>query len=229
MDNMNRHPIHLIILSMLLFSCTLAQAETRYITDQFKVMMRSGEGVQHKIIKALPSGTALSLLGSNRETGYSQVRTKNGATGYILTRQLMKKPSARDRLAAAEAKLKIAQEEPEQLGKELAATQSNLKELTSNFTQLQQTKNKIAAELETIRRTAANAIQMAAERVELRKNVASLTRQIEDLKQENRDLSNQSTRDWFLIGAAVIIAGILIGLILPRLHVQRRKDSWGSL
>ena len=70
---------------------------------------------------------------------------------------------------------------------------------------------------------------MAEERIELRKRVANLTHQIEDLKQENRDLSNQSTRDWFLIGAAVIIAGILIGLILPRLHVQRRKDSWGSL
>lgn len=226
---MNRYPTFLITLIVLLFSCTQAQAEARYVTDQFKVMMRSGEGVQHKIIKALPSGTAISLLGGNRETGYSQVRTGNGAIGYILTRQLMKKPSARDRLAAAEAKLKTAQEEPEQLSQKLATAQSNLKELTSNYAQLQQTKNKIAAELETIRRTAAGAIQMAEERVELRKNVANLTHQIADLKQENRDLSNQSTRDWFLIGAAVIIAGILIGLILPRLHVQRRKDSWGSL
>ncbi len=228
MDSMNRH-LTIITTLVILVCCTQAQAETRYVTDQFKVMMRSGEGVSHKILKALPSGTALSLLESNRETGYSKVRTENGIEGYILTRQLMKTPSARDRLAAAEAKLKVAQKEPERLGSELVATQSELKELSSNFSQLQQTKNRIAAELESIRRTAADAIQMAEERIELRKRVANLTHQIEDLKQENRDLSNQSTRDWFLVGAAVIIAGILIGLILPRLHVQRRKDSWGSL
>jgi len=226
---MNRYPRLFATLIILICSCAQAQAETRYITDRFKVMMRSGEGVQHKILKALPSGTPLSLLESNRETGYSKVRTKNGTIGYILTRQLMKNPSARDHLAATEAKLKIALEEPEQLGNKLITAQENLKGLTHDFSQLQQTKNRIATELETIRRTAADAIRMAEERIELRKNVADLTHQIEDLKQENRDLSNQSTRDWFLIGAAVIIAGILIGLILPRLHIQRRKDSWGSL
>ncbi len=229
MDSMNRYPTLITVLLLLVCCCAQAQAETRYVTDQFKVMLRSGEGVSHKILKALPSGTALSLLESSRETGYSKVRTENGTVGYILTRQLMKTPSARDRLAAAETKLKVAQTEPERLSSELTATQSELKELSSNFAQLQQTKNRIAAELESIRRTAADAIQVAEERVALRKSVASLTHQIEDLKQENRDLSNQSTRDWFLIGAAVIIAGILIGLILPRLHVQRRKDSWGSL
>jgi len=214
------------VLSILICGSSLAQAETRYVTDQFKIMMRSGEAVQHKIIKTLPSGTPLSLIESHAKTGYSKVSTKDGVIGYVLTRQLMNHPSARNRLAAAEAKLKIAQEEPEQLKNQLATTHSKLKKLSADFTQLQKIKNKTAKELATIRNTAADAIRMSEERIELRKNVANLTHQIEDLKQQNRDLSNQNTRNWFLIGAAVIIAGILIGLILPRLHVQRRRDSW---
>ncbi len=228
MDKTKRYPAVLVLL-LLLCGGAQAQAEARYVTDQFKIMMRSGEGVSHKILKALPSGTPLTLLESNRETGYSKVRTESGLEGYVLTRQLMKQPSARDRLAEAERRLKAALEEPERLNDELAVTRSKLEALTRDFSELQQTKNRIAAELESIRRTAADAIQMAEERITLRKRVADLTHQIENLKQENRDLSNQSTRDWFLIGAAVIVAGILIGLILPRLHVQRRKDSWGSL
>ena len=59
--------------------------------------------------------------------------------------------------------------------------------------------------------------------------VAALTRERENLKQENRDLSNRTTQNWFLIGAGVIIAGIVLGLILPHLRFQRRKTSWGSL
>ncbi len=211
---------------ILICGSTHAQAEARYVTDQFKVMMRSGEGVEHKIVKTLRSGTPLSLLERNAETGYSKVSTEDGVTGYVLTRQLMNLPSARNRLAAAEAKLKIAQEEPKQLKDKLATTHSKLQKLSAEFSQLQKIENKTAKELEVIRNTAADAIRMAKERIELRKNVADLTHQIEDLKQKNRDLSNQNTRNWFLIGAAVIIAGILIGLILPRLHIQRRKDSW---
>ncbi|MEJ2591254.1 MAG: TIGR04211 family SH3 domain-containing protein, partial [Candidatus Thiodiazotropha sp.] len=84
-------------------------------------------------------------------------------------------------------------------------------------------------ELQSIQRTASNAIRISNERNELRKQVADLTREVEDLKQENRDLGNEATRDWFLIGAGVIIAGILIGLILPHLRFQRRRNSWGSL
>jgi len=232
MDNMTgikTYPRILIATIILMCGCAQVHAETRYVTDQFKVMMRAGEGVSHKILKTLPSGTPLTLLESNSETGYSKIEAADGTVGYILTRQLMKTSSARDRIAAAEAKLKAAQKEPKRLSSELATTQSRLKEVTSQFTQLQQTNDQTAQELETIRRTAADAIRMAEERVELRKNVANLTHQIEDLKQENRDLSNHNTRNWFLIGAAVIIAGILIGLILPRLHIQRRKDNWGSL
>ncbi|MCG7943924.1 MAG: TIGR04211 family SH3 domain-containing protein, partial [Candidatus Thiodiazotropha taylori] len=74
-----------------------------------------------------------------------------------------------------------------------------------------------------------NAIRISNERNELVKQVAALTREVEELKQDNRDLSNEATRDWFLIGAGVIIAGILIGLILPHLRFQRRRNSWGTL
>ena len=34
-------------------------------------------------------------------------------------------------------------------------------------------------------------------------------------------------RTGFLIGAAVLFAGLLLGLIFPRLRIQK-KDNWGS-
>ncbi len=213
----------------LLFAATHLQAESRYVTDQFKITLRSGESATHKIIRMLPSGYELGLIKSNPGTGYSQVRTKDGKTGYVLTRQLMKVASARDRLTRAEAQLAELQQEPDKLTARLVQLQREHQTLQKNYTTVKKEKDALGRELETIRRTASNAIRISNERNDLRKMVAQLTQQVENLKQENRELSNDSNQQWFMIGAAIIILGIIIGLILPHLRFQRRKSSWGSL
>ncbi|MEJ2393184.1 MAG: TIGR04211 family SH3 domain-containing protein [Candidatus Thiodiazotropha sp.] len=217
----------LLICSILLLP-QLTQAETRYVTDVFKITMRSGESTSHKIIRMLDSGMPLQVLSTNPGNGYSKVRA--GSTeGYVLTRQLMNKPSARSQLASLEKEIEALKAAPGELRTNLANLQKEHRELTQAYKELQTIKNKQEQELQSIQRTASNAIRISNERNELRKQVADLTREAEDLKQENRDLSNEATRDWFLIGAGVIIAGILIGLILPHLRFQRRRNSWGSL
>jgi len=222
--------VNKILLSLiLLLSFGQLQAESRYVTDQFKITLRSGESASHKILRMLPSGYKLELISSNSQTGYSQVRTADGTTGYVLTRQLLNIPVARDRLASAESRLEELLQEPGKLSAKLAAVQNSLETLQQSHATLSQEKEKLDKELETIRRTASDAIRIANERNELRKLVAQLTHQVEELKQDNRELSNNSNQKWFMIGAGIIILGIVIGLILPHLRFQRRKNSWGSL
>lgn len=205
------------------------QADTRYVTDEFNIMMRSGESPSHRITRQLRSGSPVEVLSVNAESGYSQVRIEGGATGYVLTRQLMGEPSARSQLAAMNARLKELQGEPDKLAGKLSALQTRYQELQKEHGKLRKSSADLEQELESIRRTAANSVRISNERNELRKNVSALTRQVEDLKQQNRDLSNQTAQNWFMIGAGVIIIGIILGLILPHLRFQRRKNSWGSL
>lgn len=206
----------------------LAQAETRYVTDVFEITLRSGESTSHKILRMLDSGMAIEVLSTNAQSGYSKVRA--GSTeGYVLTRQLMSQPSARKQLEGMRQEINELKAAPGELRTNLANLQKEHRELKQAHQSLLEVKNKQEQELQSIQRTASNSIRISNERNELRKQVADLTREVEDLKQENRDLSNEATRDWFLIGAGVIIAGILIGLILPHLRFQRRRNSWGSL
>ncbi len=218
----------LLLICALLLLSPLAQAETRYVTDIFDITMRSGESTSHKILRMLDSGTPVDVLSTNPESGYSLVRA-GGKEGYVLTRQLMREPSARSQLESMQREIDALKAAPGELRTNLANLQKQHRELTQAHQELQEIKNKQEQELQSIQRTASNAIRISNERNELRKQVADLTREVEDLKQENRDLSNEATRDWFLIGAGVIIAGILIGLILPHLRFQRRRSSWGSL
>ncbi len=216
------------LLSLLLVLPNLSIADTRYVTDIAKITLRTGESTSHRIKRILPSGTPVEVLSDNKETGYSKVRVK-GQSGYMLTNKLMKEPSARSKLAALEQEIAALKAAPGELRKRLTDLQAQHRELETAHSELLTIKKKQEQELQSIQRTASNAIRISSERNELRQQVASLTRKLADLKQENQALSNEATRDWFLIGAGVIIAGILIGLILPHLRFQRRRDSWGSL
>ncbi len=216
------------LLLLLLVGSAVAE-EVRYVTDQLKITMRSGESNKHRIIRMLPSGTRVTVLSTNRKTGYSRIRLEDGRTGYVLTRHLIREPVARDRLAAMEKRIRELEASPDELRKQLGALSREHDALKRKYDALLAEKERIEKELGEIRRTAANAIQIAQERKKLRKQVATMSRELADQEQEIRELKNSTTQRWFLIGGGVLFGGILLGLILPHLRVRRRKDSWGSL
>jgi SH3 domain protein len=216
------------LLSLLFLLPVMVQAKTLYVTDEFQITMRTGESTTHRIMRMLNSGTALDVISTNPETGYTKIKVGN-IQGFVLTRQLMNAPSARTQLATLRKEIDELKAAPGELRSKLINLQKKHRELLTVHKSLQTVKEKQEQELQSIQRTASNAIRISNERNELVKQVAALTREVEELKQDNRDLSNEATRDWFLIGAGVIIAGILIGLILPHLRFQRRRNSWGTL
>jgi len=218
-----------ILLLSLLLLAHAALAERAWVTDQFKITVRSGESSRHKIINMLSSGTAVTVLSRNKASGYTRVRLPNGKEGFVLTRQLLGKPVARDQLAALQQEVAALKTAPSELQRRLSEMTRQYNDLQRAHKELQAINKKIEQELAALKRTSANAVRISNERNDLRKQVAELTRSSEELKQEKRELENNSAQRWFMIGGGVTIAGILIGLILPHLRLRRRKDSWGSL
>jgi len=202
-----------IIVAMFGYIAT-AQAETRYIVDQAKLPMRSGQSTGHSIVRMLPSGTAVEVLDQS-STGYTHIRTRNGKEGWILSRYLMKEPAARTRLAAAEKALS-----------KLHALNQEKELLEQERTQLRQDNEKLKAELAHIRETAANAVAIADENTTLKTKAAQAEQTLEALRRETSDIRSGAQQRWFMLGGGAILFGILLGLILPRLQV-RRKDRWG--
>lgn len=206
-----------------------AFARPAYVTDELQVTVRTGESAQHRIVSMVKSGTQVNVVSHNPETGYSKVVLSGGREGYILTRQLLDEPVARDQLAALQAEVAALKTAPDELRDKLTALTREHKALQSAHTELQDIKRETEQELAALQRTSANAVRISNERNDLRKQVAELTRTAEELKAEKRELENNNAQRWFLIGGGVTTGGILIGLILPHLRIRRRKDSWGSL
>ncbi|GAV20195.1 SH3 domain-containing protein [Mariprofundus micogutta] len=202
------------IIAILSFTC-LAQAETRYIVDQAKLPMRSGEGTGFKIIKMLPSGMAVEVL-EQSQTGYSRVRARDGKEGWILSRYLMKTPAARDRLQAFEKELSQLSHLKQ---KNAAADKENRR--------LQAENENLKKEIQHIRKTAANAVEVAEQNLALKEEAAAAKQALFDLEQQTVDIRSGAQQRWFLMGGGAIVAGVILGLLLPYMGA-RRKRRWGG-
>ncbi len=206
----------------------LAQAETRYVSDRLEIQMRTGKGTQFKILRMLPSGTALDVLEVDQQNGYSRVRSAGGVEGWVLNRYLMKGKAARERLAEAEKKLARLELE----NRKLSGSVGELKNAKGSSDQergaLSKENRKLSQELDSIRRTASSALAIDAENKDLKSKIVAYERQAQSLQQENEGLKDRTARDWFMVGAGVIILGMIIGLIVPRIR-WRKKSSWDTL
>jgi SH3 domain protein len=221
--------ISVCLLSLQAAWIPIVQAATRYVTDALEVTLRTGESNRYRIIRMLPSGTPVEVLGVNEATDYARVRMEDGTVGYILERELQDEPAARTRVAELEKRLAELQAEPDALAARLAALQAEYARMDSDFRKVQQENLRLTQELAIIRHASTNILDITSDRDRLRIQVGELTRERADLKQANRDLGNQTHQRWFLIGAGVILVGILIGIFLPHLRFRRQRNSWGSL
>jgi len=220
-----------LLLSALLLSLSIAvpaMAETLYVSDQLEIPMRSGISNQHRIVRMLPSGTPVTVLETDSTAVYTQVQTPSGVEGWVLSRYLMKIPAARDRLTAAEKKLADLELENRERAAKLAEAGTTKESLLGEVEQLNKENSKLTQELAEIRRTASNALALDSENKQLKNKLLELEREQQNLAQENDSLRDRSDRDWFMVGAGVVILGIILGLILPRIRLKKRS-SWDTL
>jgi SH3 domain protein len=217
-------PIRAIAISLFLFSSiAVAQTQSAWISDQFEVMLRTGPSTNNAIERILPSGTALEVLERDDETGYSRVRTTAGTEGWVLTRYLMGEPSAREQLAALTSRLTNARSEGSSLTSQLNAVQGEYDAARRQISALENENRRLQEELAEIKRTAANVLAINDQNKQLRDQLASAEIEVGTLEQQNRELTSQTTRYWFMTGALVLLVGMILGIWLPRIRWQRRS------
>ena len=210
-------------LLILLILPSMALADSAWVSDQFEITLRSGPSTSNAIQLMLASGTEVEVLERNEETGYTLVRTRGGTEGYVITRYLMDEPAAREQLATLTRQLTNATTEGSSLEESLSSVRSQYAAANQRIDALEADKAALQEELDTIKRTAANALSLDRQNTELRETLADTEIQLATLEQENRALASQVNRYWFIAGAGVLVAGILLGLWLPRMRMPKRS------
>lgn len=220
--------VTLITITVIALSTSgMLSAQARYVTDDFKVMLRTGPSVQNKIVDSLNSGTRLEVLREDAGNGHSQVQTSNGKIGYVLTRFLSDNRSARSRVKTLESQLKQLRSKPGELQTLLASSQEENQQLILQNTQLTSQYEASSKELAQIKIVSADAVNLSQRSAKLETEVQQLLLQLDDIRIQNEVLKDQSAKRWFVLGVGAILIGLLLGWILS-IAVRPRRQSWGA-
>ena len=137
----------------------------------------------------------------------------------------MNAPSVRNLVADSDQKVA-------NLELELAETKEELQDLSIKVTKsdsenmtLKETSQRLKKELDSLKITASGSIALDNENIQLKEQIQQNDHRTQKLMLENTAMKNNDGQSWFLIGVAVLLGGIILGLILPRLRFQRRS-SW---
>jgi SH3 domain protein len=186
-------------------------------------MLRTGPSTNNAIERMLSSGTELEVLDTDPDAGYSQVRTTVGTEGWVLTRYLMGEPPAREQLERLTGQLTNANTRGSSLGSQLDAIRAEQKRSEDRANSLESERDALQTELGELKRKAANVLAIDTQNQNLRLQLTDAEMKVSVLEQENESLSAQGNRYWFITGALVLVGGILLGLVLPRIKFQRRS------
>lgn len=216
------HPIKLILTVVLALAmvATAALANTVYVTEDFEITMRTGPGVDRKIIALIRSGQRVEEVSKSEE--WTEIRLPSDKTGWVLTRYLSpKEPCAlvKERIQTQYNQLQTDHTElqaknsdleavNQRLEAQLASTQASLERVTGDFDDLK---------------------TESTDFLKLKTQFKKVTAQLEETKtkadkfedETSRLLRNQNIK-WFLAGAGVILIGFIIGFSSRR---QKRRSS----
>lgn len=199
---MQKH-ISLFCSTLLLAISIPSFAQTQYVTENLNTDLRKGPGDQFKISGSIQAGEKVTLIETRDR--YSLIRDGKNREAWILNSELTSTPSS----------------------KELTPLlQQQVQELTTKLNNIDRDWQQRTAEMQ--RRVQQSALQSS----ELLEQNALLKRELEIIKNKNRDLeaiqdvaSREIMIQYFIYGGAVLGLGLIFGLLIPAL-LPRRKSNY---
>lgn len=219
----------LLLPCLLLASSLLSAKNIQYVSDDLTIPMRTGTTMNHKILKFLNSGMALEVLEETEDKKYLKVALLEDDTkvGWVEAALVMSTPSARERLQAEKKRNQSIKEKHATLKKELSEMKQQNADLQSVQSQLEDKVQDLQDTLARLRASAAQPIRIADENQQLKLQLQSERVKNEKLIEENAFLSDDNIKQWFMIGAAVSLGSLILGLLITRIN-WKKKDSWAG-
>jgi len=210
--------------ALLLLGGPLARAETRWISDVLTVPLRSGPSTGHRILhRGLPSGTALEVLETDKDSGFTRVRTPDGTEGWVNTQYLVAEPIARDRLAQAARRIESLERQLAERSQSVSALTSEGQAASADRDALTREVSRLEVELAELKRVSAAAVPADERNRQLAELNDRLQQEVDALIGELHTLQDDLNTRGMWIGGGLVLAGLLAGALLKS---RPRRSGW---
>ncbi|MDC0446817.1 TIGR04211 family SH3 domain-containing protein [Gammaproteobacteria bacterium] len=206
---------------LLFLLSSFVNAETYvYITDQVDIPMRGDPSIKSdNLMKRLESGTKLELISS--KDGWTEVRYQ-GKIGWVISRYLTSNPSARSQLEKLMQDVNKDNIVLQDQKIRIKSLESEIKELKTQNSKIFMQGEKFKAEKEHVEQVYKDALKLEHENEKLRTESLNLKTEIQLLKNSSTIAQEATSRNWFIVGALVLLIGIIFGFIIQRMAKPRR-------
>lgn len=174
----------------------------------------------------MKSGTVLTRIEDNPDTGYSLVRMDDGLEGWIQTQYIGEQPIAALQLAKITRERDDLQRSLEELQGRLQQTVAVRNQLSVDNDQLAQESAGLKRELQRITQLASDTISIDRQNQSLVYEQEALNQQVDRLMIEAATLESSKNQEWFLMGGGIILMGLLFGFMFGRKIYHRRESGW---
>lgn len=192
--------------------------EQRYVEDTRAVPLREGAALDQRTLLEVPTGTPVVVVQEQRDTGWALVRSREGTEGWMPLRFLKREPGARYQVVNA---LRLLGQPDDGSVTLSAAVEQGRKELAD----MAAARDALQAELTELKQLSSNATQLDASNRDLNEQLHVLKNRIGVLEADNQRLRDDSWQKWFINGVWATGIGGLLTLLLPRLIPQRKRRS----
>lgn len=215
-----RHPLFAVTLLLALaLSLDPCWAAKSFVTDAHEVAFRSGPGTQNRVIRMLPPGAGLEVLGTRSD--WSKVRLPDGPedarVGWVLSKYITTQSPEEVQAKGLEMENASLKEAIKVMEREKADFSKREKELLEKIAKLE-------SNYEALKSGSANYLKFKEEFDQTKAALSSVQANNQTLLQENENLKLSQNIRWFIFGALVLSGGWWIGLITGRLQRKRRPQ-----
>ncbi len=187
---------------------------TKYVSDVLILNLRNAPANDSEATRgSLRSGDAVEVLGQAQRGRYLEVRTVDGRQGWVASRYLVNTPTAREQLKSAQDLIASLQEAIAARGSQ-AESADDVQ--TQRIVELER-------ELAQVKSISADAIGQHAANQELLAQNARLRQQVEKAERNLQQLQQNLEQRWLLIGAGLVVAGLLIGALIKS---RPKRSAW---
>ena len=211
----------LILIIIFISFITPVWAKSMYVTDSIKITFRNGPSIRHKVLAMLKSGEEVEVL--EELNSWTKVRLKDGKEGYVLSHYLSPNIPKSFIINNLQNKVKYLQEQLQKLTQVKERLEASNSELKTNLELKEKRLAKVEKEYNDLKSGSANYIETKQAKDQLETENKRLKVQLATLLKRNKKLEKKDDRLWFLSGAGVLLVGWVLGLILGRTQISRKR------
>lgn len=206
--------IGILVLTGVVLTAVSSAAETRYVTDDLTITLRTGPAKDRKIIAFPKAGTPMQVVNAGDE--YTEVQLSNGKQGFVLTRFLTAQVPADIRLAQLEKKHATVVQRYEELKDRASTLNTESKGLSGELSSTQKALDKLTAEHEKLKSESQEFLKLKAKHEKAVKDAAEARARADKVDKELSQLYSSELNTGLLYGGGLIVLGFITGFIVKR-------------